>query len=83
MSLYQKNRNKNNKETLVQYYLKSLLIRIDKNQFYQYINITVPNLECELCYGTGKALINGRQLKTMAKRGLKSYRKALSYANEK
>ena len=43
-----KSKSKKNKETPVQYYLKSSLARIDNKQFFQHINITAPDLERKL-----------------------------------
>ena len=62
-------------------YLKPSLTCIDNMQFVQYVDITVDDLERKL--RKGKAILHGRQLEAMAKKGLKNYRKALSFTKDK
>ena len=76
-----KTKSKKKKESPVQLYLKPSLTRIDNTQFVQYVDITVDDLERKL--RKGKAILHGRQLEAMAKKGLKNYRKALSFTKDK
>ena len=72
---------KKKKEITVQYYLKSSLTRVINIQFVQHVNVTVDDLEQKL--HKGKAILHGRQLKAIVKKGLKNYRKALSFTKDK
>ena len=74
-----KSNKKNN--TTTRYYLKSSLTCDDSSRYYQGTDITVRDLEKKL--RTGKAIIHGRQLETLAKNGIREYRKALSFTKDK
>ena len=76
-----KKQKKKKKDSPVQYFLKQSLSRDSSRQFLQHVDITVDDLEKKLC--TGKAISHGRQLEAMAKRGLREYRKALSFTKDK
>ena len=76
-----KQKTEKKKDSPVQYYLKHSLSRVANQQFFQHLDINVGNLERKL--RTGKAILHGRQLETMAKKGLKHYRKALCFTKDK
>ena len=76
-----KHRSKKKKENTDQYYLKDSLSRDKSRKYIQKMDITVKDLEKKL--RTGKAILHGRQLETMAKKGLRDYRKALSFTKDK
>ena len=76
-----KHRTKKNKENTDQYYLKDSLSRDKSRKYIQKVDITVKDLEKKL--RTGKAILHGRQLESMAKKGLRAYRKALSFTKDK
>ena len=76
-----KSQSKTKKNTAIKYYLKESLSRDDSRRYYQGTDITVRDLEKKL--RTGKAILHGRQLTTMAKKGIREYRKALSFTKDK
>ena len=59
-----KHRSKRNKENTDQYYLKDSLSRDKSRKYIQKVDITVKDLEKKL--RTGKAILHGRQLESMA-----------------
>ena len=63
-------------------YLKESLSRDDSRVFYTGTDITSSDLEKKKRTGS-TIIINGRQLTDMAKRGLRDYRKALSFTTDK
>ena len=72
---------KKKKQATDHYTLKRALTRVDNRIFIQKIDITVKDLEKKL--RRGPDILHGRQLLTMAKKGVQEYRKALSYTKEK
>ena len=74
-------KNKKKKDSPVQFYLKHSLSRVANKQYFQHVDINVADLERKL--RSGKAILHGRQLETIAKKGLKHYRKALSFTKDK
>ena len=61
--------------------LKQSLCRDVSRTYVQNVDITTKDLERKL--RTGKDIFNGRQLVAMAKEGMRSYRKALSFTKAK
>jgi hypothetical protein len=72
---------KNRPEQVSRRHLKIDLSR-DENTLY-YVGSEIRHEDLEKKNRVGRELLNGRQLTDMARRGLKSYRKALSFANDK
>ena len=62
-------------------FLKQKLSRDDSRVFYTGTDISFSDLEKK--NRTSNTIINGRQLTDMAKRGLRDYRKALSFTTDK
>ena len=65
----------------IQAYLRTSLTRDDSRLYYQGSDITYRDLEKK--NRTGTAILNGRQLTDMAKRGTREFRKAMSFTKDK
>ena len=76
-----KSSSNNKKSPLTSYYLKGSLCRDDSRLYYQGSDITFRDLEKK--NRTGTAVLNGRQLTDMAKRGTREFRKAMGYTKDK
>ena len=76
-----KSSTKKKKSPLTSYYLKESLSRDDSRLYYRDSDITFRDLEKK--NRTGNAILNGRQLTDMAKRGACEFRKAMGYTKDK